>query len=64
MRSFQVMRYGRRATSTSNELAQSIIRSSSSTPIRKRRNSMFAFDNKLQQNSIQYDNNDDIIVHR
>jgi len=64
MRSFQVLRYGRRAIPTTNELAQSIIPSNNLTPCRKRRNSIFIFDHEHRQNSIQNDRNDDLNVHR
>ena len=53
MRSFQVMRYGRRSTPTASELAQSIIQSSSLTAA-KRRSSLFACGNEQRQNSYQY----------
>ncbi len=64
MRSFQVMRYGRRTTPTANELAQSIIQSNSLTSARKRRSSMFIYDSEDHRNSIQNDKNDDLTVHR
>ena len=64
MRSFQVMRYGRRTTPTTNELAQSIIQSNNSTPTPRRQSTAFIFDHTQRQNSIQYDENDDLIVLR
>jgi hypothetical protein len=62
MRSFQVMRIGRRATPTTTELAQSIIQSNNSNSVRKRRSSMFVYDKELRQNLIQCDNNKDFRV--
>ncbi len=59
MRSFQVMRYGRRTTPTTNELTQSIIQSTS-----LRQSSMFVFNNQSRQNSIQFDDNDAFNVNR
>jgi hypothetical protein len=59
MRSFQVMRYGRRTTPTTNELTQSIIQSTS-----LRRSSIFLFNNQSRQNSIQFDDNDAFNVNR
>jgi hypothetical protein len=59
MRSFQVMRYGRRTTPTTNELTQSIIQSTS-----LRRSSIFVFNNQSRQNSIQFDDNDAFNVNR
>jgi hypothetical protein len=64
MRSFQVMRYGRRTTPTANEIAQSISQSSNLTSARKRRNSMVVFDKEHHQNLIEYDKNDDLTIDR
>jgi len=64
MRSFQVMRYGRRTTPPVNELTQSIIQSNSLISARKRRSSMFTYDNEYHRNSIQNDENVDLTVRR
>jgi hypothetical protein len=60
MRFFQIMRYGRRTILTVNELAQS----SNLTPMSKRRSSTFTFSNEHRQNSIQYEETDNVTVHR
>ncbi len=59
MRSYQVMRCGRRITPTPKELAQSM-----SPVITKRRASLFASGSEHRKNSIKYDENDDIYLPR
>lgn len=64
MRSFQVMRCGRRTTPTQNELVQSIIQANNSTPTHKHRTSTFSFDSIQRQSSVQCDDHDESIVNR
>ena len=59
MRSYQVMRYGRRITPTPKELAQSV-----SPILSKHQTSLFVSGSENRKNSIEYDENDDIYVPR
>jgi hypothetical protein len=64
MRSFQVMRYGRRTTPTSTELSQSVTRSPSYTSLLTRRSSMSTPANEQNQDLQSLNKNDKSFVQK
>jgi hypothetical protein len=64
MRSFQLIRYGRRTTPINHELTQSIKNSFNSTSLSKRRASISVFPNEQYRDVQQSDGNDKSFRHR
>ncbi|UJR30624.1 hypothetical protein I4U23_018149 [Adineta vaga] len=63
MRSFQMMRCGRRPlTSTGSELNESILHPNETASVSRHRNTMSTSNNSSRQNSFQYDEDEDVSI--